>query len=135
MTEIVFLKAWENLPGFGSRNRGFNFRAWLYRIAHNTLVDHHRTAKDEVALDAVPEQASRAPHMQQLIEESQQLETIMRSLDQLDATSRQVIVLRFFSGLDSKETAQVLGISAGNVRVIQYRALKKIRDLMGEEDE
>lgn len=135
MTELVFLKAWENLPDFGSRSRGFNFRAWLYRIAHNTLVDHHRTTREEVALDAVPELASRAPHVQQLIEDAQEIETVMRMLDQLDAVSRQVIVLRFFSGLDSKETAEVLGMSAGNVRVIQYRALKKIRDLLGDEDE
>lgn len=135
MTEMVFLKAWENLPHFGARGRGKNFRAWLYRIAHNALVDHHRARKEEFALDDVPELPSSEPYVQQLIEDSQQLDTVMALLNELDALSRQVIVLRFYAGLNNKETAEVLGISSGNVRVIQYRALKKIRELMGDEDE
>ena len=40
MTEIVFMKAWEHIPSFERKKKERNFRAWLFRIAHNTVVDH-----------------------------------------------------------------------------------------------
>ena len=43
LTEVVFIKAWEALPRFESSN--VNLRAWLYRIAHNTIIDHYRTRR------------------------------------------------------------------------------------------
>jgi RNA polymerase sigma-70 factor (ECF subfamily) len=135
MTEVVFLKAWENLPQFGSSGKGLNFRAWLYRIAHNAMVDHHRTKKERIALDDVPDLHDQTPFANDLIEYSEQLQELMTALDELDNHSRQVIVLRFFSGLDHKETARVMGISPGNVRIIQYRALKRLREYMGSYDE
>ena len=42
LTEQVFLKVWENLPNFQQR---VPFKAWLYRIARNTVIDHYRTRK------------------------------------------------------------------------------------------
>lgn len=135
MMETVFLKAWENLPGLGTGGRGLNFRAWLYRMAHNAMVDYHRTRKEETGLDMIAEQADHFPHMAKLAEISETQQFLLKNLEKLDGMSRQVLVLRFYAELNHKETAKVLGISAGNVRVIQYRALKKMRDLMGEEDE
>ena len=135
MTETVFLKAWEHLPAFGKPGHKLNFRAWLYRIAHNIMVDYHRSAKDEVALEAVAEQADKQPRVHRLIEDAEQYHAIRQALQELDDLSRQVIILRFLSGLGSKETARILGISNANVRVIQYRALKKMRTVMGVEDE
>ncbi len=135
MTETVFLKAWENLPQFGRTERGLNFRAWLYRIAHNAVIDRHRTKKEEISLDTLDEQSAGLPHVGQLLEESEQLEVLLAALDQLDPLSRQVITLRFFSGLDHRETASITGLTNSNVRVIQYRALKKLKELMGHEDE
>lgn len=50
---------------------------------------------------------------------------IIQAIKQLDETSQKVIVSRFISGLSHKETALSIGISDKNVRVIQYRVLKK----------
>lgn len=51
LTEAVFLRAWQaldsNLP------RQAPFRLWLYRIAHNTVVDYYRTRQEQVGLEAV----------------------------------------------------------------------------------
>ena len=135
MTETVFLKAWEKLPQFGRPEKGLNFRAWLYRIAHNAVIDHRRTKKEEIGLDVLGEQPSPQPQAAQLVEESERLQDLLAALERLDPAARQVIVLRFFSGLDHKETAAVMGISKGNVRVIQFRALKKLKDYLGSEDE
>ena len=49
LTETIFVKAWEALPRF--RPQGATFRAWLYRIAHNAVIDRHRTHKTVVPLE------------------------------------------------------------------------------------
>jgi RNA polymerase sigma-70 factor (ECF subfamily) len=135
MMETVFLKAWENLPRFGKQDRGSNFRAWLYRMAHNAMVDHFRTRKEEVGLDAVSELTAQIPHAAKLVEFSETQQFLLANLEKLDDLPRQVLVLRFYAELNPREITRILGISEGNVRVIQYRALKKMRDLMGEDDE
>lgn len=135
MTEVVFLKAWEKLPGFGSKGKSRNFRAWLYRIAHNAMVDYHRTKKNETALDEIPEQPDHIPSPGQLVEKYEQSKALMQALESLDELSRQVVTLRFLSGVKSKDIAEIVGISTGNVRVIQFRAVRKLRELMGDDDE
>lgn len=135
MAETVFLKAWENLPGFGRADRKMNFRAWLYRIAHNMVVDSYRSKKTEVALDNIPDQQVEDLPLGHLIEKDEQNKKLREALKQLDEQSQQVIMLRFLSGLSSKETAKIVGISDANVRVIQFRAVNKLRELMGEDDE
>ena len=60
---------------------------------------------------------------------------IMKAIKRLDETSQKVIASRFISDLSHRETALSIGISENNVRVIQYRALKKIRNMLGENGE
>ena len=133
MTEVVFLKVWDHIPEFGKRNRGKNFRAWLYRIAHNTVVDHYRTRKNTESLDF--EQRSLEPQPETLLIKSEEKGKIVHAIQQLDRSAQNVIACRFFGGLSSKETALSMKLSENNVRVIQYRALKKIRELLMENDE
>ena len=135
MTETVFLRAWENLSNFGEKGRGMNFRAWLYRMAHNAMVDYHRTHKQGIDLEALAEQPDRLPHAIKLIESAEAQEFLVNKLEELDEVSRQVLVLRFYAEMNPKEISRIMGLSEGNVRVIQYRALKKMRDLIGDEDE
>ena len=133
MTEIVFLKAWKNLPGFGEKSKGNNFRAWLYRIAHNTIVDHYRTRKHTSSLDLEKRSLETEPDL--LVMENEEKRKMVYAIKNLDAVSQNVIACRFIGGLSHKETALSTGLSESNVRVIQYRALKKVRDLMGEDNE
>jgi DNA-directed RNA polymerase specialized sigma24 family protein len=39
---------------------------------------------------------------------------------------------RFIAGFDHKETAKIMGMSEGNIRVIQFRALKKLKEILGD---
>lgn len=135
MMETVLLKAWENLPNFGEKGRGMNFRAWLYRMAHNAMVDYHRSHKPEIGLEILAEQPDHLPHAAKLVEIAEAQEYLMGRLEKLDDVSRQVLILRFYAEMSPKEISQIMGISEGNVRVVQYRALKKMRDLMGDDDE
>lgn len=135
MTEIVFLKAWEGLPALGRKSSGVNFSAWLYRIAHNALVDHRRTKKEEIALEGIepiPAQIEKPGTRVELDEESAR---IIPAMQKLDEQSQNVIISRFIGDLKPREIAEMLGLSEGNVRVIQYRALKKLQGILGDKNE
>src|ERR1051325_1346317 len=71
LTETVFLKAWQALNGY--RPTEAPFAVWLYRIAHNLLVDRHRTRKEVEPLEDYHPDPSRAsdPEAQALAHEQQ----------------------------------------------------------------
>lgn len=127
LTGMVFLKAWEHLPGFRIRKKDIYFRAWLFRIAHNRLIDFYRADKKEIALDEVSNQRVTQERVEERIIKGETDSEMIRAIKTLDEISQQVIFGRFFSGLSHRETAFSLGISEGNVRIIQYRALKKTK--------
>lgn len=131
LTEQVFLKGWENINGFRVEAP---FQAWLYRIAHNTVVDHYR--KRRVASEPIDEAAIPAGNPgteDQLIakEQAAQLAGVIRRLSPLQ---QHVLVLRFVNGLSAEEIGQILNRSAGTVRVLQHRALKAAHAFLTAEE-
>ena len=135
MTENVFMKAWEHLPHFGGKKKDRNFRPWLYKIAHNTVVDHYRTRKHFLPLETALQTSFGDGEPDRIALKNEESRRIKKAIKRLDETSQKVIVSRFISGLSHRETALSIGISENNVRVIQYRALRKIGDMLREDDE
>lgn len=131
LTENVFLKAWQALPQF--RSRGATFRAWLYRIAHNAVIDHHRTKKPVMTLEAAHDLGDEAPSPESAAEAAQEHVRLLSALDRLKPNLRRVVLCRFVNGLSHAQTAEVMGIREGHVRVLQYRALKGLRAFLLEE--
>jgi RNA polymerase sigma-70 factor (ECF subfamily) len=129
LTETIFVKAWEALPRF--RPQGATFRAWLYRIAHNAVIDRHRTRKDVVPLEQAQDWLDvEASSPEAAAEAAQEKAMLGAALSQLEPRQREVILHRFVSGLSHAETAQVMGLRKGHVRVLQHRALNQMRDLL-----
>lgn len=130
LTETVFLKAWESLPN--SESTIVNPRAWLYRIAHNAVVDHYRTSRATMDLSA---RALRDGHpsLEHQIQDRSMQQQLASLIQSLDINLQQVIVCRFISGLSHAETAQIMGIKEGYVRVLQLRALQKLRQMLEKE--
>jgi RNA polymerase sigma-70 factor (ECF subfamily) len=130
LTEMVFLKAWEALPE--STEPMDDIRAWLYRVAHNLVIDRHRTRKPTVPLEdtltpsdhATPEGAALT------LDASREL---AHKIGQLKPILQQVLLCRFVSDMSHAETARTMGLREGHVRVLQYRALKEIRRLLAED--
>ncbi len=128
----VFFKAWAALPEFNLDKKHNNFKAWLYRIAHNTLIDHRRTHKTEIPIDQLVELQSVSEKPEKKIEDKEEISHLLADLNTLDNLSRQVLIHRFVAGLSHRETAALLGIREANVRVIQFRAIKKMREISGD---
>ena len=127
LTEQVFLRAWEALPGY--EERGIRFSSWLYRIAHNVVVDHQR--KRNLAGPLVEDnwESSQPPAMEQVIE-NEQVAALAAAISQLPEQQQQVIVLRFVEGLNHGEVARILDKSESACRVIQHRALAALNTLL-----
>ena len=126
----VFIKSYK---GLGSLRPGkLNFPAWLYTIAGNTINDHlrkHYRQPEMVNIDDCFDiSAGQSPH-QELMAKSD-LETAAEYFNELPERHRKVIDLRFFKELSVNETALELNSTSLAVRIVQYRARKKLRDLM-----
>jgi RNA polymerase sigma-70 factor (ECF subfamily) len=125
LTEDVFVKLYEKLDRYVER--GLPFTAWLYRIAHNQLVDHLRAlpkhyAQPLEAVADVPENQTSSEYRSVL-----DRQTLEPALARLTDEQRQAVELRFLQGLSVAETAAMMGRSEEAVKKLQARALVNLR--------
>ena len=127
----VFLKALESLDSY--KERGIPMQAWLFKIAHNLVVDYIRqaTKRKTVPIDTV--EVADESDLQAMAETNIEWARVAKAVDQLTPAQRQVIELRFFSGLTSEEAGRVLNKGSGAVREMQSAAIKQLRKLLYEE--
>ena len=124
----VFTKAWENLDRYQPSGRPFI--AWLYTIAHNTVIDHYRTRKDTVPIENTISLASDAPTPHEQAELHFEAENLRAALQTLTPEQQQVVVLKFIAGMSTDEIAAQLRKSAGAIRALQMRALQALAKQM-----
>ncbi len=121
LTAQVFLKAWEAIGTYQWTERPFS--AWLYRIAHNLVVDYFRTKRDLSSLDELPSLEERGPSLEELTQRHLTADTLRRAIARLTPDQQQVILLRFLEGYSTEQVAQIMGKQPGAVRTLQHRAL------------
>jgi RNA polymerase sigma-70 factor, ECF subfamily len=112
------------------RWKGAGFEAWLFRIASNLVVDHVRRAGGELPTAELvegPEKDERTPET--VVLEGETAKDLNAMLHRLPDDQREVLVLRFAGGLDSNETAEVMGRNANAIRQLQFRALTSLRQM------
>ena len=124
----VFLKALESLESY--RERGIPMQAWLFRIAHNTSVDYLRKTSriTTVPINGVSIETKEDPAA--TAEKSIEMERVNEAMGKLTPEQREVVQLRFFGGLSSRETGDIVGKSDGAVREMQRAAIEKLRGLL-----
>jgi RNA polymerase sigma-70 factor (ECF subfamily) len=132
LTAQVFTRAVEQLD---TDREPAQIAAWLYRVAQNATADYWRAfyrlpliGVDHVAPGWEPADTGGAALEVPNERTAVRVEALLRSLP---AHYRRVLELRFLERLSVAETAQALGVSNGNARVLQYRALRRAA-LLGE---
>lgn len=125
LTSLVFLKAYEHLGTFKSRH--IPFLGWLYRIAHNTVIDYYRTRKTVVPLEDVDLlKLSHSDKVDEKLDLNMCSQKLAEALDQLTSMQREVLILRFIWGLSPMEIADKLKKGRGAIRALQMRGLRRL---------
>lgn len=102
-------------------------RPFLYQIARAAVADHYRERKPTAELEQAEGLASS--DASSTYEGSHQLQQALRSLPE---DQREAVLLKHMEGLSAGEVGQIMGRSAGAVRVLVHRGLEKLREEMGE---
>ena len=125
VTQQVFLNALQSISSFKWKGRPFS--AWLFRIAHNQIVDYLRkkTRQATVPLDESLASASSNPGL--AAEHSLDVEQLLSATRQLTEAQREVISLRFSSELSIAQVAKIMGKSQGAVKALQHSAIVALR--------
>ncbi|CAN5732797.1 RNA polymerase sigma factor SigW [soil metagenome] len=127
-TSQVFMQALAGLPRFDG-NDG-SFRAWLFRIAHNVVIDQYRAARPTVTLELDSELTDQSSLPEDLVVDADRSRTLRQAIEQFPERQRQVVELRL-AGLNGPEIGEVLGCRARTVDVAQFRAVARLRSLLG----
>ncbi|MDA8236433.1 MAG: sigma-70 family RNA polymerase sigma factor [Chloroflexi bacterium] len=129
LAQLVFVKALEALPRY--EQRGVPFGGWLFRLARNVVIDHIRTHREHVDLDALLERPAEAAGPEEQALARREMDAVAAALADLTDEQRDAISLRFFAGLSAREAAAAMGKQEGTVRGIQFRAIAALRRRLG----
>lgn len=131
LTAEVFLKAWQHL--ISSEKEIENFKAWLYRIAANLVIDHYRKkAHDYLSLDetAWENMVDRSFNLEDEISQREDAKVIYRAMELLSAEQKDLLFMKYGDDLSVKEIAQITGKSTGTIRVALHRAVKALKIIL-----
>ena len=127
LTGETFTRMVGNLAGY--RPTDVPFRAWLYRIARNLIVDYYRKedGRSSLPLAYAENISGGGNHPGPLVEQKLVVEHVQEALAQIDPLQRDVILLRFVAGLPLQEVALSLDKTVAAVKSLQHRGLKSLR--------
>ena len=131
LTGEVFLRVWKKWKEI---KQDF-IQALLYKTAKNIIIDYYRSRKNKknVSLEETVEMGLEPSYDEDLIEKINKdtnIQMITGAMSKLPENLKEVLVLRFVNDLSAKEAGEILNISEGNVRVLQYRALNKLKEVL-----
>lgn len=134
ITSETFLRIWKNWkkvkPDF--------IQALLYKTAKNIIIDNYRKHKNgkKVSLEAIVEQGIEPSYDEDLIEKitnNDNIKKVNEAIKLLPQNLKEVVILRFINDLSARQAAQVLDTTEVNIRVLQFRALKKLKEIIKNE--
>jgi RNA polymerase sigma-70 factor (ECF subfamily) len=132
LTAEVFIRMIRKLPGY--KDRGKPLLAWLYTIARNLVIDHHRSfgkenhlpIKDQVISDKAPGPVRR-------LQQRQDEQCFQKALDKLPESQRLILVYRFIEEFPTPKILELMGKSDRAIRSLQHRALRSLDKALREE--
>ena len=131
LTGQTFLKAFENIDSYELRDVAFS--SWLYRIAHNLVVDYFRreSKRENVPIDEQPPAASTRGNPVETVMADMESERLYGAIRKLTHNQREVVVLKFIDNLSNGQVAEIMGISVGAVKSTQKRGLLSLNRILG----
>ena len=134
LTALTFTKMLEAIHS--GREWRTSFSGWLYRIAHNLVVDHFREKgrARQVSLESgLPLRATDVDPFEAALR-SLRHDALRAAISQLTDDQANVIVLRFLEGYSIAEAARILGKTEGAIKALQFRAVERLRKIMAGDE-
>lgn len=134
LTQQVFIRTWESLKNFQFRKNPFS--SWVYRIAHNLVVDFYRKQKETLSLnDEIRVEIVDSLDLDENLYYKEEVKKILKFINQLPEEQKDILMLRFIDDLSYGEIAKIMKKSPLTLRVLQHRALKKLKELMNNNEQ
>ncbi|WP_404403576.1 RNA polymerase sigma factor SigX [Jeotgalibacillus malaysiensis] len=138
LLQEVFIKVMNSYHRFEGKS---SEKTWLFSIAKNVTIDYFRKQKTirKRVMDHFDwgerEISGGEPLPDEMLEQSEQVKKLYACLDHCTTDQKMVIITRYIQDLNISETAEVLGWTEGKVKTTQHRAIKKLKELMSDEEE
>lgn len=127
LVEITFLKVFEKKDSFNPKKS--SFVTWLYNIARNTVIDFYRTQKETEVLNE-DLGYNDDQNFKDNVNKDLNSDILKKALSKVSDNYRDLVVFRFIEDLSYLEIANILGKKEGAIRVMQYRALNELKDVL-----
>jgi RNA polymerase sigma-70 factor, ECF subfamily len=127
----TFVKGWQKINHVTSPAA---LSAWLYQIAKNNIIDYYRIKKETVALEDVQDFLEDEVDPVDATNLNIQQKQLLEFLKELPEEQQEVIKYKFFEDLSNEEIAYVMGKNEGAIRVIQHRAISKLKELINKKN-
>ena len=125
----TFTKTWQYLVGGGEIQ---NMKAFLYKTANNLIIDLSRK-KQAVSLETLQEEGFEPGYDDSKdINNSIEVKRLLKLVDQLDNTYREVVIMRYIDDLSPKDIASIVHESENNISVRIHRGIKKLKELLNQ---
>lgn len=134
LTSVIFTRAFTHLDTY----RGGSLEAWLFRIAHNTVVNYLRGRRDAISLDEFNDSgaeelgAQAEPGLLEQIVRAEEYDRLRRLIRSLSEEEQELLALRLDAGLSAKAIGEIVGKREGAVRVAIYRLMQRLRQAWQE---
>jgi len=125
VTGQVFLKALTHLNKY--EFRGVPFSSWLYRIAHNEMVQVFRKQKEQRVINADINDLRFICEENKEVFFEEYIPALKKLIGQLNEKELQLVEMRYFEKRPFKEIAEILNISEVNAKVKMYRIIEKLK--------
>ncbi len=134
LTEQVFLKMVDSIQRY--RPRGVAFSSWLYRIAHNLLVDQYRrSGREPVELGDEVHDSRPDSDPAVLLQNSEERRQLRAAVRRLTPEQQQVITMRFIDNVEVEEIARQMRRRPGAIHSMQHRALASLYRFLLEREQ
>ena len=128
LTSRVFHRALQHIPRY--KERGVPFSAWLYRIAHNLVVNFHRdkSRRTIIPIEDTIIQSPKHDAPEIMTERQEEVDQLLEALHTLPDDRQLLIILKFLDRMPNAQIGQIMGRSEGAVKSLYHRTLLALRD-------
>jgi RNA polymerase sigma-70 factor, ECF subfamily len=127
----VFIRALNHIERY--EDRGYPFSAWLYRIAHNLVVNWYRDRErsDEISLADQYPPPTMDGDVEEKIEQDSENEKLLAIIQGLPDDRKELLILKHVEGMTNTEIGEIMDRTEGAIKALYHRTLESLRDDYG----